>query len=334
MENQGPRKKEKLRVLSGMRPTSRLHLGNFLGALQNWKKYEAEDAYYMIADWHALTTEYDSHISIHDNVLEIAIDFLAGGLDAAHCTIFVQSEVKEHAEMALLLSMITPLAWLERNPTYKDQIQELKDRDLHTHGFLGYPVLQAADILLYKADVVPVGEDQLPHLELTREIARRFNHLYGKNVFPEPQSALTEIKKLPGTDGRKMSKSYGNAIDLSDSPDAVDNKVMQMVTDPARKRREDKGHPEVCPVYYYHKIFNSPEEPTVAHECREALRGCVECKREMGAALKKFLAPIYEKRRAWEARKHEVREILMDGNKKAQKIAGATLAEAKEAVGI
>ncbi len=324
---------KKLRILSGMRPTNRLHLGNLLGALENWKKFEGEDCFYMIADWHALTTEYESHKSIKENVLEVAIDFLAGGLDPGKSTIFVQSQVKEHAELALLLSMITPLPWLERNPTYKDQLQELKDRDLHTHGFLGYPVLQAADILLYKADRVPVGEDQLPHLELTREIARRFNFLY-KKVFPEPAASLTQVPKLPGTDGRKMSKSYGNAIYLSDSPEIVDNQVRQMVTDPARKKREDKGHPEVCPVFFYHEIFNARAKDTVARECREALRGCVECKKEMGGKLKDFLAPIYERRVQYASRKSEVLEILDHGNKQARQIAQATLAEAREAVGI
>ncbi len=333
MKNKEAMKKSKLRVLSGMRPTSGLHLGNLLGALENWKKFETEDPFYMIADWHALTTEYDSHISIKENVLEIAIDFLAAGLDPEKSTIFVQSHVPEHAEMSLLLSMITPLPWLERNPTYKDQIQELKDKDLHTHGFLGYPVLQAADILLYKANVVPVGEDQLPHLELTREIARRFNHLY-KKIFPEPEASLTEIAKLPGTDGRKMSKSYGNAIYLSDSPEAVDNKTRQMVTDPARKRREDKGHPEVCPVFFYHKIFNSSEKDTVARECQEALRGCVECKQEMSVKLKEFMAPIYERRMKLGQDKSRVLDILHEGSKRAKEIASATLTEAKEAVGV
>ncbi len=325
--------KKRLRVLSGVRPTSKLHLGNLLGALQNWKKFEVQDSFFMIADWHALTTEYGSHIPIKNNVLEVAIDFLAAGLDPEKSTIFVQSQVKEHAEMALLLSMITPLSWLERNPTYKDQIRELKDKDLRTHGFLGYPVLQAADILLYKADVVPVGEDQLPHLELTREIARRFNHLY-KKIFPEPESSLTQVAKLPGTDGRKMSKSYGNAIYLSDSPEIVDNQAKQMVTDPARKRREDKGHPEVCPVFYYHQIFNAEKQEMVAHECREALRGCVECKQEMAGKLKQFLKPIYERRLKFASKKSQVLEIINEGNQKARRIAGETLREAKEAVGI
>src|SRR3990167_9203777 len=319
---------KKTRVLSGMRPTSRLHLGNLMGALQNWKKFEDQDCFYMIADWHALTTEYESHKSIKDNVLEVAIDFLAGGLDPAKSTIFVQSQVKEHAELALILSMITPLPWLERNPTYKDQIQELKNKDLMTHGFLGYPVLQAADILLYKADAVPVGEDQLPHLELAREIARRFNHLY-KPVFKEAEAILTKTPKIPVTDGRKMSKSYGNTIDLSDSPEEVDKKVMQMVTDPARKRREDKGHPEVCPVYFFHTIFNPSNEKTVAKECRNAERGCVDCKKEMASHLTPFLRPIYERRKELEKKHGEILEIVMEGSKKAKAVASRTLAEAK-----
>ncbi len=288
----------------------------------------------MIADWHALTTEYESHTGIADNILEVVTDYLASGLDPEKCTIFVQSEVPEHAEMALLLSMITPLGWLERNPTYKDQLQELKEKDLHTHGFLGYPVLQAADILLYKAEQVPVGEDQLPHLELTREIARRFNYLYKKALFPEPQAVLTAAPRVPGLDGRKMSKSYGNCIYLSDSAEVVDKKVRTMVTDPARQRREDKGHPEVCPVFFHHKLFNAAQVPTVAHECSEALRGCVECKAEMAASLNKFLEPIRRKREEWTKKRSEVRKILDRGRDRARQVAGQTLAEAMKAVGI
>ncbi len=321
------------RILSGMRPTAKLHLGNLLGALENWKKFEGQEAFFMIADWHALTTEYASHTAIKANVIEVVIDYLAAGLDPNKSTIFLQSLVPEHAELALLLSMITPLSWLERNPTYKDQIQEQKGKDLMTHGFLGYPVLQAADILLYKADAVPVGEDQLPHLELTREIARRFNHLY-KPVFKEAEAILTKTPKIPGTDGRKMSKSYGNTIDLSDSPEEADKKIMQMVTDPARKKREDKGHPEVCPVYFFHTIFNKENHEKVAKECRAAERGCVECKREMARHLVPFLKPIYERRKELESKRGQVRDILMEGSKKAKAVAAQTLAEAKDAVGI
>ena len=321
------------RVLSGTRPTGNLHLGNLFGALENFKKLEGSESFFMIADWHALTTEYESHVSIRENVIEAAIDYLASGLDPEKCTIFVQSEVPEHAEMALLLGMLTPLGWLERNTTYKEQLREMKSRDLHTYGFLGYPVLQAADILIYKAEKVPVGEDQLPHLELTREIARRFNHLY-QPIFPEPEAILTKAPKLPGLDGRKMSKSYGNTIELSDSPEVVDKKVMQMVTDPARKRREDKGHPEVCPVYFYHQLLKNPALDTVAHECRNALRGCVECKQEMAGSMKSFLRPVYERRKDWEKRKADVKTILEAGAKRARQIAQATLREAKLAAGI
>ncbi len=321
------------RVLSGTRPTGKLHLGNLLGALENFKKLEGSESFFMIADWHALTTEYESHAKIRENVIEVALDYLASGLDPAKSTIFIQSEVPEHAEMALLLGMVTPLGWLERNPTYKEQLREMTGRDLYTYGFLGYPVLQAADILLYKATKVPVGEDQLPHLELTREIARRFNRLF-KPVFPEPEAILTQAPKLPGLDGRKMSKSYGNTIELSDSPEIVDKKVRQMVTDPARKRREDKGHPEVCPVYFYHQLLKNPALETVARECREAARGCVECKQEMAGYLKKFLEPVYERRKDWEHRKEEVIEILNVGSKRAREIAGQTLREAKQAAGM
>ncbi|OGX05466.1 MAG: tryptophan--tRNA ligase [Omnitrophica bacterium RIFCSPLOWO2_12_FULL_50_11] len=317
-----------------MRPTNKLHLGNLLGALENWKKLEGSESFFMIADWHAFTTQYESKTHIKETTIEVVLDCLAAGLDPEKCTIFLQSLVPEHAELALLLSMITPLSWLERNPTYKDQLKEEKGGELHTHGFLGYPVLQAADILLYKADGVPVGDDQLPHLELAREIARRFNFLYKKKVFVEAEAILTNTPKIPGLDGRKMSKSYGNTIDLSDLPEEVDKKVMQMVTDPARKRREDKGHPEVCPVYYFHTIFNPQNEKTVAVECREAERGCVECKKEMSSHLVPFMKPIYDRRKQLDLTKAKVKDLLVEGSKKAQTIAKATLAEAKEAVGI
>jgi tryptophanyl-tRNA synthetase len=322
------------RVLSGMRPTNRLHLGNALGALENWKKCEGDDSYFMIADWHALTTEYESKTRIKQNALDVVIDYLAAGLDPKKSTIFLQSLVSEHAELALMLSMMTPISWLERNPTYKDQLKEQKGKELTTHGFLGYPVLQTADILLYKANAVPVGEDQLPHLELGREIARRFNFLYKKNVFVEAEAILTKTPKVPGLDGRKMSKSYGNTIDLSDVPDVVDKKVMQMVTDPARKRRSDKGHPDVCPVFYFHKIFNKENGNTVAEECREAARGCVDCKKEMLAHLRPFTEPIYEKRKTLEKKKDSIKAMVLEGSLKAKLIASATLEEAKEAVGI
>lgn len=322
------------RVFSGTRPTGKLHLGNLLGAIENYKKLQGHDSFFMIADLHALTTEYEGKSTIAENVMEVIIDYLAGGLDPEQCTIFVQSEVQEHASLALLFFMITPLGWLERNPTYKDQLQEIKGKDLHTHGFLGYPVLQAADITLYKAEKVPVGEDQVPHIELTREIVRRFHHLYKKNIFPEPEAVLTQAPKVPGLDGRKMSKSYGNCIYLADSREEVMKKVKTMVTDPARKIRSDKGHPEVCPVYFYHKLFNQEKCETVAKECRNAERGCVECKMEMAAKLNDFMDPIRERRATWMKKKKEIREILDRGRERARSVASQTLKEASQAMGL
>ena len=322
------------RVLSGTRPTGKLHIGHLLGALENYKKLEGQDAFFMIADLHALTTEYEDKTKIAENVMEVVVDYLASGLDPEQCTMFVQSEVLEHANLALLFSMITPIAWLERNPTYKDQINELKGKELHTHGFLGYPVLQAADIAIYKAEKVPVGEDQLPHLELTREIIRRFHHLYKKNIFPEPEAVLTQVPKVPGLDGRKMSKSYGNSIYLADSKEEVTKKVKTMVTDPARKLRSDKGHPEVCPVYFYHKLFNRDQTETVVRECRDAARGCVDCKMEMAAKLNEFMDPIRERRESWMKKKTEIRQILDRGAQRAREVASQTLKETLQAMGL
>ena len=322
------------RVLSGTRPTGKLHLGNLLGALENYKKLQGQDAFFMIADLHALTTEYEDKTKIAENVTEVVIDYLASGLDPEKCTMFVQSEVLEHANLALLFSMITPLGWLERNPTYKDQLAELKGKDLHTHGFLGYPVLQAADIAIYKAEKVPVGEDQLPHLELTREIIRRFFHLYKKQVFPEPEAVLTHVPKVPGLDGRKMSKSYGNCIYLADAREEVTKKVKTMVTDPARKLRSDPGHPEVCPVYFYHKLFNKDQVETVARECQDAARGCVDCKMEVAAKLNEFMDPIRERRESWMKKKTEIRQILDRGAKRAREVASQTLKETLQAMGL
>jgi tryptophanyl-tRNA synthetase len=322
------------RVLSGTRPTGKLHLGHLLGTLENYKKLQGQDAFFMIADLHALTTEYEDKTRIAENVTEVVVDYLASGLDPAQCTMFVQSEVLEHANLALLFSMITPLGWLERNPTYKEQLAELKGKDLHTHGFLGYPVLQAADIALYKAENVPVGEDQLPHLELTREIIRRFFHLYKKQIFPEPEAVLTHAPKVPGLDGRKMSKSYGNCIYLADSREEVIKKVKTMVTDPARKVRTDKGHPEVCPVFFYHKLFNKERVEGVAHECRNALRGCVDCKMEMAVKLNEFMDPIRERRESWMKKKTEIRQILDRGAKRAREVASQTLKETLQAMGL
>ena len=323
-----------MRVLSGTRPTGKLHLGNFLGAVENFKALQGEDAFFMIADWHALTTEYESHTHIAENVFEVVLDYLSSGLDPEKCTIFVQSEVSEHVELAMILSMITPLGWLERNPTYKDQIREMKGKDLHTHGFLGYPVLQAADILLYKAEKVPVGEDQLPHLELAREILRRFHHLYGVEIFPEPEAIMTRTPKVPGTDGRKMSKSYNNCIYLADSSAVVEQKAKQMLTDPARLRRTDKGNPDVCPVFAHHKLFNAEAVETVASECRNAARGCVDCKLEVAKKMNELLEPIRTRREEWTKKPEKIRQVLDQGCRKAKSVAQVTLSEAMKAVGL
>lgn len=321
-------------VLSGMRPTDRLHLGNLLGALENWKKLQQEHrCFFMIADWHALTTEYADPKGLRENIRQVALDYLASGLDPDRAVIFVQSAVPQHAELFLALSMIVPIPWLERNPTYKEQMAEIKGKDLTTYGFLGYPVLQAADILLYKADLVPVGVDQLPHLELSREIARRFNSMY-RPVFPEPKAQLTQVPKLPGTDGRKMSKSYGNAIYLSDGPDVLRKKVMATLTDPARVRREDKGHPEVCPVYALQQIYNVPIKEKIAEECRSAAIGCVDCKKILYEAMAKAMEPIWAKRKELESKPELIDEILAEGNRKALAVAAATIAEVKDAIGL
>ena len=328
------------RILSGTRPTDRLHLGNYLGAIQNWKDLQYQigtrfdQCFFMIADWHALTTEYENPKKLKENIKQVAIDYISAGLDPEKSTLFIQSQVKEHAELTLLFSMITPIAWLERNPTYKEQLQEIKEKDIRTYGFLGYPVLQAADILAYKATVVPVGLDQLPHLELCREIARRFNFIYGKEVFSEPQGALTEVPKLAGIDGRKMSKSYGNAIYLSDEKTVLEKKIMTTLTDPARKLRSDKGHPEVCTVYSYHEIYSKPELQVVAHECREALRGCTDCKRHLFGNMYKALEPIHNKRQELESNPKKLEAILACGADKARSVASDTLKEVREVMGL
>ena len=318
-----------------MRPSGKLHLGHYIGVLENWKKLQEEnDCFFFAADWHALTTEYDNTGIIRESVDDMIIDWMASGIDPAKATLFIQSHVPEHAELHLLLSMITPLSWLERNPTYKEQLKEITTRDLHTYGFLGYPVLQAADILMYDASLVPVGVDQLPHLELTREIARRFNFLY-RESFVIPDAHLTQTPKLMGLDNRKMSKSYGNAILLSDTAEEVWGKVKPMVTDPARQRRTDKGNPEICNVFSYHKIFS--DEATVEkvnHGCREAGIGCIECKKWMFEGMEKVLKPIREERRRIVESGVSVRDILAEGTEKARKAAAAKLTEVRDAVRI
>jgi tryptophanyl-tRNA synthetase len=402
-------KGKRKRVLSGMRPTGRLHLGHYFGALSNWLKMQEEyDCFYFVADWHALTTHYDETSSIAQNTLEIVTDWLSVGLDPRKSTIFVQSQILEHAELHLLLSMITPLSWLERVPTYKEQIENLKDRDLGTYGFLGYPLLQTADIVMYggsNADLlVPVGEDQAPHIELSREIVRSFNVHFGfsarpalfldenrelreiyaaalrkhlsdlgpirelsdsdfeylfkklamnqgvdnflKNLGPhdrklfrhrpvlrEPQVMLTETPRLPGTDGRRMAKSYGNAIWLSDPPDQIRTKVHNMMTDPQRVRRTDPGRPEVCPVFAYHKLFSPPDVIAWSdHGCRTAEIGCVDCKAKMAEGLIRWIEPIQARRKELESQPQRVWDILDAGSAQARKTARRTMRRVREAI--
>jgi tryptophanyl-tRNA synthetase len=375
------------RVLSGMRPTGRLHLGHFFGALSNWLKLQEEyECFFFVADWHALTTHYEDTSSIAENTLQVAMDWLAVGLDPAKSTLFVQSQILEHAELHVLLSMITPLSWLERVPTYKEQIENLKDRDLGTYGFLGYPLLQSADIVMYGEPkqelLVPVGEDQAPHVELTREVVRRFNYLYGleatffpdqrlvqsmfekvsamrraaleggvanflstlskeerkyfnlREVLREPAYLPTETPRLPGLDGRRMAKSYGNAIWLSDKPEDIRTKVLKhMMTDPQRVRRTDPGRPEVCPVFAYHKLFSPPDTIAWADQgCRTAGIGCVECKNAMADNLVKWIEPIQTRRKEFEAHPQQVWDILDAGSDQARKAAKRTMKRVRNAI--
>jgi tryptophanyl-tRNA synthetase len=375
------------RVLSGMRPTGKLHLGNYVGALRNWVGLQDQyDCFFFIADWHALTTDYADTRSVKQNSLEVMIDYLAAGLDPERSTLFIQSHVLQHAELHLLFSMITPLGWLERVPSYKEQRENLRDKDLGTYGFLGYPLLQSADILLYKPNFVPVGEDQVPHVELTREVARRFNFFYpklpwlrtpaerirweelvqkmrseksalsinpkgtdiwtrsgttmseysgSKVVFPEPQPLLTPSPKLPGTDGRKMSKSYGNTILLSEPEASLRQKLKTMVTDPARIRRTDPGNPDVCPVGDLHKIFSGAETMAKVNEgCRTAGIGCIECKEWASDSLWRVLGPLQERRQKYEANPKLAWDILEQGSTKARAVAEATMVEARAAANL
>jgi tryptophanyl-tRNA synthetase len=333
------------RVLSGMRPTGKLHLGNYMGALRNWVTLQDEtnadgnrkyEGYYFIADLHALTTDYADTSGIQQNIADVALDFLAGGLAPERSTIFVQSDVPQHAELHLLLSMITPLSWLERVPTYKDQQEQLKEKDLATYGFLGYPLLMAADILLYRPDYVPVGQDQAAHVEITREIARKFNSTYPRaksDVLPEPKVLFTPSPKLPGTDGRKMSKSYGNTVMLTDTEADLRKKLKTMVTDPARVRRTDPGNPEVCPVGDLHKVFSSDETRLKVWEgCTSAGIGCIECKGWAADGIVAVLNPIQERRRQYEANPKLVTEILAAGAERARASAAATMQQVRGAM--
>lgn len=323
------------RVLSGMQPSGRLHLGNLLGALDNWRKLQEDnECFFFVADWHALSTNYEDTSQLQAFIHELLIDWLATGIDPERATVFIQSHVPEHAILNLLLSMITPVPWLERNPTYKEKQEQIEGRDLSTHGFLGYPVLQAADILLYKADAVPIGKDQLPHLELTREIARRFNSLYTP-VLVEPKELLTKFPKVIGTDGRKMSKSYGNTINLSDSEPEVRQKLKTMVTDPARVRRKDPGNPEICPVYDFHKIYSAPAIlDQVNKECRTAEIGCIDCKTFVADSMVERLAPIWESRKTLEANPKRLEDVVQSGCQRATEVSRQTLAEVKDAMKI
>lgn len=325
----------KKRVFSGMRPTGRLHLGHLVGALENWVNMQEEfECIYGIVDWHALTSEYQNVGHISESVLEIAIDWLAAGIDAEKSTIMIQSLVPEHAELHLLFSMIVPVPWLERVPTYKEQIREMNDKDLSTYGFLGYPLLQAADILIYKAEVVPVGEDQVSHIELCREVARRFNNFYAP-VFPEPAARLTKAPRLPGTDGRKMSKSYKNEIQLSEDPESIRRKVMTMVTDPARVRRMDPGNPDLCPVFDHHKVFTGAEgQAWAAQGCRTAGIGCTDCKTLLLKNMAPVVEPLHERRVQLEGNLSSVKELLVEGSRKAQRIARQTMTEVRQAMQI
>ena len=317
-----------------MRPTGPLHIGHLVGALSNWRDLQDEfECYYMVADWHALMSEYAEPQAIPQNSIDNVADWLACGLDPARSTIFVQSDVPEHTELHVILSCVTPLGWLERVPTYKEQMQNITDKDLSTYAFLGYPCLQAADILIYKASVVPVGEDQVAHLELTREITRRFNSMYG-NVFPEPQPKLTQSARLLGLDGRKMSKSYGNAVNIGEAPDETRKKIMLMFTDPLRIHKKDPGRPEVCNVHSYYRAFAPERADGVAEACRSTQLGCVDCKKELAERLNKYLEPIRTRRTDLLSHTEKIESILSEGCKKARKVASETLNEARMAMGI
>jgi tryptophanyl-tRNA synthetase len=320
------------RIMAGMRASGKLHVGHWLGALQNFVALaENNDCFYEIADLHALTTNFARSKEIADSVHDIALGWLAAGLDPQRCTMFIQSRVPEISELSVLLSMITPVPWLERVPTYKDQIAALGP-EIATHGFLGYPVLQTVDIISFKGQGVPVGQDQLPHLELCREIVRRFNHLYG-DVLTEPEAVLSSFPAVPGLDGRKMSKSYDNSILLSDTEAETTAKVKEMYTDPSKIRKSDPGHPEICPVFFFQEIFNTGNAPDIAHRCRAGQLGCVEDKADMAVHLNAALAPLRQRRRELEAKPDYVREVLEDGTRRARGVAAQTLVQVKQAIG-
>ncbi|MDR2425801.1 MAG: tryptophan--tRNA ligase [Endomicrobium sp.] len=321
----------KKKVLSGMRPTGRLHLGHYFGALKNWIELQNEyDCFYMSADWHALTTDYADTSKINENTFEMVADWITVGINPEKSVIFKQSQVSQHSELFLVLSMITPLGWLYRCPTYKEQLNEIKNKDLNNFGFLGYPVLQAADILLYMADIVPVGEDQLAHLELTREITRRFNNFYG-NVLVEPQSKLTESARVPGIDARKMSKSYGNSLLLGEDDDSIKKKVRDMYTDPLKIKKDDIGHTEGCVVFTFHKIFNKNYKERET-ECKAGSIGCVTCKKQLTEMLSVFMRPLAQKRADIMKDKSYLEKVLKEGTEKARETAASTMSDIRKAL--
>lgn len=321
-------------IFSGMRPTGKLHLGNYFGALENWMRLQEEyKCYYGVVDWHALTTGFESTKMMKENIVEMVIDWLSAGINPEKSTLLIQSYVPEHAELHLLLSMITPLSWLERNPVVKEQVRDLDLKESMGYGLLGYPVLMAADILIYKTNAVPVGEDQSPHIELTREIGRRFNSLY-QNVFTIPELKLSPTPKILGIDGRKMSKSLRNDINLSDSPEIIKAKVMSMITDPEKIRLTDRGHPEICVVFDYHRIFNKEELPEIEQKCRNAQLGCVACKKLLAEVLIKSFQSFREKRKYYEENRQLVWDVLNKGSEEARKVAKKTLDEVRKAMKI
>jgi tryptophanyl-tRNA synthetase len=314
-----------------MRPTGKLHLGNYLGALENWVALQQSyDNFHMVADWHTLTTNYEDLSQLRQNTTDIVIDWLAAGIDPRQSPIFVQSHIKEHAELHLIFSMLVTVNRLERNPTLKEQARELGLENNMSYGHLGYPILQAADILIYRADAVPVGEDQLPHVEIAREVARRFNYVYQRNVFPEPEPKITRFGRLPGLDGNRMSKSVGNTISLADPPDEISKKVMRAVTDPQKIRRGDPGRPEVCLVFTYHTKFNAGEVPQIETDCRSGVLGCVACKKNLATKLADYFAPLREQRAYYESHLNEVAAIIEDGDRRARLEAQATMEQVRE----
>jgi tryptophanyl-tRNA synthetase len=320
-------------ILSGMRPTGKLHLGHWVGALSNWVALQKDyNCFFMVADWHALMSEYKDPSRMKDYVFDNVCDWLACGLDPKQSVIFIQSQVPEHVELFMIFSALIPLGWLSRCPTFKEQVHQLRDKEINTHGFLGYPALQAADIVLYGAHLVPVGEDQLPHLELCREIVRRFHFLYKKEVFLEPQPLLTRTPRFQGLDGRKMSKSYDNYIALDEDTKSLQSKIGAMFTDPARQRKEDPGHPEVCNVYSYYTIFKPEMKNDVYQWCTKAEKGCVECKKNLAGIIEEFIAPRRQKKNDFIKKKDYVHDILAEGTKKAHAVAADTLSKAKKAM--